>query len=273
MIYVCPICGGALSGEGGTVRCPARHAFDYAKEGYVNLLVGASGGTHGDNREMVLARRRFLSGGYYAPLAEAVASAVLTCLPRGGTVLDGGAGEGYYTDLVARAVTAADPTAEVYAFDISKDAVRLLAKKNAAVRAAVAGVYKMPVRKGSVDVALNLFAPLATDEIHRVLKENGTFLMAIPEREHLFGLKSAVYDTPYYNDVADPALPGFSLVSSIEIKREITLRGEAIRDLFMMTPYAYRTNEAGRARVAALEILRTPVHFRLFLYRRLPDEK
>ncbi len=272
MIYACPKCGLPLSATEAVARCENGHAYDRAKEGYFHLLPGASAGTHGDNKEMVGARRRFLAAGYYRPLADAVVAEVLNRLPAGGAVLDGGAGEGYYTDAVAKAVKAADPAARVYAFDISKDAVRMMAKKNRDVHAAVAGVYKMPVLSESVDVALNLFAPLATEELFRVLKPGGFFIMAVPERDHLFGLKAAVYDHPYYNEVKDPALEGFTLVGNTVIRREITLTGDAIFDLFMMTPYAYRTSGEGRARLSSLTELKTPISFRLFTYRRNYEE-
>jgi len=268
MIYACPKCGLPLSASAAAARCENGHSYDRAKEGYFHLLLGTGAKGHGDNKEMVFARRRFLDGGYYAPLSKALTEEVKAHLPTGGVVLDGGAGEGYYTDIVANAVLAENPTAQIAAFDISKDAVRAMAKKNPHVESAVAGVYHMPIQSASVDVALNLFAPLATEELFRVLKPGGVFIMAIPEREHLYGLKAAVYDHPYYNEVKDTALPGFTLIGNREIKDTVTLKDDAIRDLFMMTPYAYRTSEEGRARVAALQVLSTPIHFRLLSYRR-----
>ena len=93
--------------------------------------------------------------------------------------------------------------------------------------------------------------------------------MVIPAEEHLFGLKSAIYDTPYKNEVSDTALKGFSLVSSEELKYELKLDTEAdIRALFMMTPYAYRTNEKGRERVLSLKNLKTLAHFVILTYRK-----
>ena len=93
--------------------------------------------------------------------------------------------------------------------------------------------------------------------------------MVIPGEEHLYGLKAKVYDTPYKNEVADTALEGFSLVSSEELKYELNLDTESdIRALFMMTPYAYRTNEKGRERVLALKTLKTYAHFIILTYRK-----
>ena len=87
--FVCPKCRGILLGDGNTKRCPSGHTYDRARAGYYNLLLGSSGGTHGDNATMVEARRKFLSGGYYLPLAERlgelVSRAALECKGYCGT--------------------------------------------------------------------------------------------------------------------------------------------------------------------------------------------
>ena len=269
-IYICPKCKAPLVLADRTAKCAAGHCYDRAKEGYFNLLLTSVGGTHGDNKEMIEARRAFLDAGYYAPLSEALNALALRYLPIGGIVLDGGAGEGYYTGRLAELLAAENRGAQIYAFDISKDAVRRLAKRRADLHPAVAGVYDMPVQGESVDLLLNFFAPFAREEILRVLKKGGYLCMAVPEREHLFGLKEKVYENPYYNEVSEKIPEGFSLVESIEIKREIEITDPLhIRALFAMTPYAYRTGKEGREAVLSLERLKTPIHFRLFLYRKL----
>ncbi len=268
-IYICPKCKAPLVLADRTAKCPAGHSYDRAKEGYFNLLLTSVGGTHGDNKEMIDARRSFLDAGYYAPLSDALNALALRTLPEGGTVLDGGAGEGYYTARLAEALAASNKGASVYSFDISKDAVRRLAKRRADLHPVVAGVYDMPVQSESVDLLLNFFAPFAGEEALRVLKKGGYLCMAVPEREHLFGLKKKVYENPYYNEVSEEIPEGFSLMESIEIREEIEITAPAhIRALFAMTPYAYRTGKEGREAVYALTSLKTPIHFRLFLYRK-----
>ena len=269
-IYICPKCKAPLSFSDRTAKCAAGHSYDRAKEGYYNLLLTNVGGTHGDNKEMILSRRAFLDAGYYAPLSDALNAAVLRILPKGGIVLDGGAGEGYYTGRLAEALEKEDHAAEIYSFDISKEAVRRLAKRRADLHPAVAGVYDMPVASGSVDVLLNFFAPFAREESLRVLKKDGYLLMAVPEREHLYGLKQVLYENPYYNEVSEEIPEGFSLEESVEIREEILITDpQHIRALFEMTPYAYRTGKEGREAVYALDSLKTQIHFRLFLYKKI----
>lgn len=253
----------------GQLACAAGHTFDRAARGYVNLLTSSRGGTHGDNREMLLARRAFLERGYYDTLAARVSALVCTYMKEGGVLLDMGAGECFYTERMVGALREAGTPCDAYAFDISKEAVRLAAARDRSIRLFVAGAYRMPVRTGSVDVAVNLFAPLAVEETHRILREGGVFILAVPEREHLFGLKTVVYDTPYKNTVADPTLRGFELLSSEEVRYTVTVEGQAaIAALWQMTPYAYRSPRAGVERLLSLPRVSTEVHVRLFVYRR-----
>ncbi len=268
-IYICPVCGGKLTDEARRAVCPAGHVFDRAKEGYINLLLRESGGVHGDNRQMLLSRKRFLESGYYDRLCEGICAAVTAHMPRGGVLLDEGAGEGFYTARMEQALSAAGCDAFVFGFDISKDAVKLAAKRSPRLHMAVAGMYHMPVADASVDVAVNLFAPLAAEETHRVLRTGGVFILAVPEREHLFSLKEVLYDTPYKNKVQDSTLDGFSLLSTEQICYDTTVQGrQALEDLLRMTPYGYRTPMAGYRRLAAYESLTVTVHVRIFIYKK-----
>lgn len=269
MLFVCPKCKGKLNIDlvTGTARCDAGHSFDRSRFGYYNLLLGASGGVHGDNKDMVLARREFLSRGFYEPLAKRVAQICNALACEDAKILDIGCGEGYYTSKIA--TECKGKCVRIACFDISKDAIKETAKKKCADDYAVASAYYMPVADGSFDIAFNAFSPLSREEIYRSLKAGGHFVMVIPAEEHLFGLKSAIYDNPYKNEVSDTALEGFSLLSTEELKYELELNTEAdIRALFMMTPYAYRTNEKGRERVLSLKKLQTLAHFIILTYRK-----
>ncbi len=250
--------------------CKNGHSYDRNKRGFYNLFLSNKGGTHGDNKLMVDSRRRFLDSGYYSELARSVAQKVLQYTQDGVAVLDIGCGEGYYTDFIQRSATEQGKLLSVSGFDISKDAIALAKRRNADVEFAVAGAYDMPVANCTVDTAVNMFSPLAKDEILRVLKPYGKFIMAIPAEEHLFGLKELLYETPYKNTVSDTELSGFKLISDSEVRYTIHMNSrEEISALFAMTPYAYRTGSAGRERVERAEQLSTDVHFRIFVYEKL----
>ena len=270
MDFACPKCKGKLIPFGNSKKCENGHSYDRAKAGYYNLLLGVGGGVHGDNAEMVEARRAFLSLGYYEALALRLAELVSLHTPVCGLILDAGCGEGYYTDMVEKTIASRDGESHVLAFDISRDAVKYAAKRNKRISLAVATSYDMPVASSSVDTVYNAFSPLAIDEVGRVLKKGGKFIMAYPGIEHLFGLKSAIYKTPYKNEPQDTAMDGFAVVSHEEIRYEIELTdNESVRTLFMMTPYAYRTCRDDRDRVLSLEHITTDIDFCITVYEKL----
>ena len=269
MRFSCPKCMKELHETEGRAVCINGHSYDRSRAGYYNLLLSNKSSSHGDNREMVEARRTFLSLGYYAPLADCVADILVERTPHAPLVLDAGAGEGYYTDIVERALLERDNISDVHAFDISKDAVQRIAKRNPRISLAVAGSYSMPLADASVDAVINTFSPLAREETHRVLRQDGIFILAIPGEDHLFELKAAIYDNPYKNTVADAALEGFSLLDTKALKYTMNLSsGDEVRALFGMTPYAYRTPPQARARVTKLESLDVTAHFHVFVYKK-----
>jgi len=270
MRFICPKCKEKLNIKESSCVCDNGHSYDRARGGYYNLLLGNGGGVHGDNKEMVLARRAFLGGGFYEPLARLIASLALKFTADGGCILDAGAGEGYYTDIVECAIYERDGKSDVSAFDISKDAVREIHKKNKRISLAVAGSYHMPIADGEFDTVINTFSPLALDETRRVLKVGGHFIMAIPDEMHLYDLKEVIYDTPYKNAVADTALEGFELVLDKPLHYEFCLKNQGeINNLFMMTPYAYRTKPSDKEKVFALDFLECRANFRTLVYKKL----
>ena len=268
--FRCPKCKGALTvTDGGAAKCSLGHSYDRAKEGYYNLLLTNKGGDHGDNAEMVEARRTFLDTGAYLPLARRVAELVFEHTRDGGVLLDVGCGEGYYTHIIADRARELGAAVDILGFDISRDAVRRAAKRDRTLSLAVASSYDAPLADGAVDTSVNIFSPLALTETARVLREGGVFIMVIPAERHLFGLKSVLYDTPYLNTVDSDELAGFELISRERISYSLTLDTEAkIRALFMMTPYAYRTSREGRERLLSQSRLETEIEFYLFTYRR-----
>lgn len=264
-IMKCPVCGQALISDNRIWRCTNRHSYDVAKEGYVNLLSAhRSGDKIGDNREMALSRRDFLNKGYYAPLAEAVTECLSRYSSDGDTVLDICCGEGYYTAYASQQLNR-----RFYGFDLSKNMVRLAAKRKCGARFFVANIASIPVRDGAVQAAFHLFAPFHVPEFRRILSDGGVIMTAIPGKHHLFGLKQALYDAPYYNDEKEPDADGLEVVERVRVRSEITLGSQPdINALFQMTPYYYHTPTEGMNRLQTLETLTTPIEFVLVIYKK-----
>ena len=268
-ILLCPVCREALGSDGSGLACPRGHRFDRAAKGYTNLLLG-SRADHGDSREMIAARRRFLESGAYRSVALALSDALAEYAPSDAAVLDAGCGEGYYTERLAER----HPLCRFFGIDVSKEAIRAAAGrqtlKGGNCCLYVAGVYALPFVDASFDAVLSVFSPFAREEFLRTLKKDGILLSVIPGAKHLWDLKRVLYDTPYENEVADYAVDGFEFLGKKEIHERFLLKTpEQIRDLFTMTPYYHRTPRQGRERLSALESLETELSFEVLCYRRL----
>lgn len=264
-ILICPVCGMPLTETQSNFCCTKGHSFDRAKEGYVNLLIsGKSGDLKGDNKEMARSRRDFLNKGFYSPLAKAVSDCVGKLCTEGDTVLDICCGEGYYTEYASR-----NNARNYLGFDISKNMVRLAAKRRCGASFFVANIASIPVKDNSVSLAFHLFAPFHEAEFSRVLKQDGTLITVIPGREHLYGLKKVLYDTPYYNDEKPPQTSLLHQYDSIRVRADLRLdKREDISALFQMTPYYYHTPSEGMRKLEQLDVLETEIDFLLLLCKK-----
>lgn len=265
MQFICPVCRQKLTRENNSLVCENRHCFDFSKSGYVNLLTGSKGGNHGDNKLMINARRSFLSKGFYKPLCDALVSTVSEFAFPGARVIDCGCGEGYYTNRIYREI----PDIRLCAFDISKDAVFLASRDNRECEYAVASSFDIPVEDGSIDILTEIFSPFCRDEFTRILKTGGILISVIPLEDHLFELKQAVYDNPYRNEPAPLEMQGYSLVDKREVSYTIDLDDNSdIKNLFMMTPYYYKTGAIEQSRLNTLQSLSVSVRFLILIYKK-----
>ncbi len=259
---VCPICKSALNFEGGSLACGGarRHNFDRAKSGYVNLNTHLP--TSGDDKAMAAARQSFLRKGYYLDFANAVVNAA----GSGGLVVDAGCGEGYYTELCAKNFSAA------LGVDLSKYALDLAAKSAKAkgladkLFYAAASVYSLPLADESADCVVNIFAPCVEEEYTRVLKNGGRLVIAAAGKTHLHGLKAALYDTVTENEERRDLPKNMQLCDSVSVTYEAEVKCEDIWQLFMMTPYFYRTPREAAERLHTMESLKTVFDFEIRTY-------
>lgn len=278
-IFICPVCGEDFMRSGKAYSCKNGHSFDISAKGYVNLLTPdrKNSACPGDNKMMVNARARFLEKGYYSHLAEALGEAAREYY-AGGSVLDAGCGEGYYTRRVFGGLYDTGCNCGAAA-DISKAACAKAGRKLSEFKSpgdfpcfetAAASVFRLPLAAGSISLMTSVFAPVCNEEFLRVLAPGGVFIMAIPAPRHLMGLKEIVYDTPYENVTGDYAVPGFRFSEVRKISREIFIDDpEDIRCLFAMTPYYYKTGKEGHERVQRLDRLSDTAAFEVIVYRKI----
>jgi 23S rRNA (guanine745-N1)-methyltransferase len=275
-VFACPVCWQPLALQGGSARCENGHAFDSAREGYVNLLLAQHRHSKdpGYSKEMIAARRAFFDQGHYLPLAAAVADMVLSYLPGSGVplVLDAGCGEGYYLRVLReRLGPAGRDEVELCGLDISKHGVRQAARRDPGGLYAVAGTFRMPVLDDRVDVLLTHFSPVSAADFRRVVPVGGMVLVGGPGEDHLFGLKELLYDVPARFEPADVlgGEPGFELVNVHSVRYPLALRGPGqVANLLAMTPFYWSAGQERQAQLATLDALDTEVDVLVRAYRR-----
>lgn len=267
-LFCCPICSAPLSRGERSYTCPNGHCYDIAKEGYVNLLPANRKHARdpGDDKEMVAARTRFLDGDHYAPLRDTLCRLIAARSPE--TLLDSGCGEGYYTAGVCAALREQAPGFRAAGVDLSRSALKKAARRDKSAEFAVASVYHLPVADRSADLLLNCFSPLALDEFRRVLRPGGGFLYVVPGAKHLWELKQVLYDRPYENPEEESPYEGFTYEDIVPVEFPMALAGQALGDLFRMTPYFWKTPREGAQRLNALERLDVTASFRVHVFRR-----
>ena len=259
-MYICPKCKEKLVLNDRTYKCSNNHSYDKAKEGYVNLLLKNSK-NHGDNKDMVLARRHFLEHDYYKVMANELIKCI-EVLPHD-TIIDLGCGEGYYTNLIENTLHST-----VYANDVSKEAIRLASKQNKNINYFIASTAELPLPTTSIDVATCIFSYIDFKEIHRILEQGGYLFTVMPAKLHLFELKEHVYDTPYMNEEKIPTSELFELCETKNVHYEFTLpNNEAIQELFTMTPYYFKTSQKDKDKLNALSELTLHASFLINIYK------
>ena len=257
----CPVCSRSLDIRQKVAVCESGHSFDIAKEGYINLLRSSKSGDRiGDDKQSARSRRDFLNKGYYSPLRNKLVELFRN---KNGSLLDICCGEGYYTSAIAR-----ETPLTVYGFDISREMVRLAAKRGAGSYF-VANMASIPVTEESFDYATHLFAPFNEKAFAKILKPGGKLYSVVPGKQHLFGLKKAVYDTPYSNDEALPQTELLRLTGMERVDAKILLATpDDIDAVFRMTPYYFHTPQKDKDKLFRYTSLETEISFVIGCYEK-----
>ena len=247
----CPHCAAALArGDDGPLRCENGHAFDVARQGYVNLLDHRP--RRPDTAEMVAARAAFLGAGHFAPIEAAIADAA-GAVTAGGMLLDLGAGIGSY----AAAALERMPGQIGIALDTSKPALQRAARAHprlAAVGADVTG--PLPLVDGAVALALDVFAPRNGAEYARVLAPGGTLVVVYSttshQRELVARLGLLTVDNLKEERLDKQLGRWLRRVDSVPLEWTMTLDPGAVRALVGMGPTAHHPDADRATRLAAL---------------------
>jgi 23S rRNA (guanine745-N1)-methyltransferase len=258
-------CRTPLTREDRQWTCERGHSFDIARSGYVNLLQpqDKKAKVPGDTPEAVAARRRFLDRGLAEPLVRAIVEALP--LPSEATLLDAGCGEGHHPAAFQAAYGV-----EAHGLDISVPAIELAARRWRECHWTVANADRfLPYADGSFDAVTSITARLNGPEFRRVLKAEGTLLVALAGPDDLIELREAILGEGIERDRVDRTVetfaPHFTLQRQERARHVVRLDREAIADVLASSYRGLRTRE--REKLAALGDMEVTLSRDLLLLR------
>jgi 23S rRNA (guanine745-N1)-methyltransferase len=191
-MLLCPVrdCHLALVRESRRLLCPRGHSFDVARSGYINLLQPQDRRSKqpGDTAAAVAGRRRLHDRGVTEPLLRAIAETIAA--RPSDIVLDAGCGDGFYLGTLAR-----QTGFDAHGVDISTPAVDAAARRYRGCEWIVANADRfLPYADRSFSIVLSITARMNAGEFRRVLRDDGSLLVALPAREDLIELRGAGRD-------------------------------------------------------------------------------
>lgn len=274
----CPIDGKRLNPHEKALTCENGHAFDIARQGYVNLLPVQHKRSKqpGDSKAMVVARTELLNSGIYDPIAKKLAEIVHAQITDTQSskikeicLLDAGCGEGYYFDYVVKYLEGenCDNDFSFIGLDISKAAIAEATKRNKQVTWIVGTNRQPPVEPASVDMVLCIFGFQSFEGFRKILKPGSKLILVEPGPDHLIELRKIIYrevKASGLQDLAHAEDLGFSIVDSqqLQFKTE-AINNDHINSLLIMTPHFYRAFSEGREAASILPKLELTVDVKI----------
>jgi 23S rRNA (guanine745-N1)-methyltransferase len=189
-----------------------------------------------------------LARGVTAPLLDAVIG--LLALTGDDAVLDVGCGDGDQLAVIAERFGC-----EAHGVDISVAAIDAAARRYPRLRWVVANADRfLPYAHASFRAVVSITARMNAPEFRRVLRADGTLLVAVPAPDDLVELRAAVLGEGVLRDRVERTIetfgPRFTLERHERIHHAARLDAAAVADVMTSAYRALRAKE--RARLAAI---------------------
>ncbi|WP_054707674.1 putative RNA methyltransferase [Bacillus sp. JCM 19041] len=244
MIFQCPHCGASVDiARGASMICENRHTFDFAKQGYINLLTSPM--TSHYDAELFDARQKIIME---SNLFDSLHEELLPIFKyQQGILLDVGCGEGSHLERLMQQC----PNLDGVGLDIAKEGILKAAKSYVDSLWIVGDLAKSPFTEQAVDVILAILSPSNYKEFKRILKPQGTVVKVVPHENYLKELRSYFFsgeNKQSYSNEQTVALfkEHFSDVETTRVTYTKQLSQEELPFLAQMTPLGWSSDKDKR---------------------------
>jgi 23S rRNA (guanine745-N1)-methyltransferase len=280
-MFSCPICGSSMHVEAlKSLVCANNHTFDFAKQGYINLMVKQSKTKY--DVQLFEERHHLIAGkGFFKPLIEAITDIVHQRNGQGSgtlSLLDAGCGEGSHLSAICdRISNGMDRPVMGAGIDIAKEGIHSAAKHYSDRIWSVADLAQIPFKDHQFDVILNILSPSNYTEFSRLLNKDGLVVKVVPNSGYLKELREAFFIDPKKQSYSNAETVArfreyFEIVDRTRVFYTQTLDHTSIQSLVHMTPLAWSATEASMASFLAKETAEITVDLEILVGREIVQE-
>lgn len=247
-IFSCPVCDSNMTVEAlQRLVCVNNHSFDFAKQGYLNLIKHTSLTKY--TKDLFESRQKLMNdAGFFRPVTDIIIKTIERAFHEvEGPILmlDSGSGEGSHIAYLRRSLQSDfGIEADGVGIDISKEAITVAAKYYPELIWVVADLAKTPFKDQQFDLILNLLSPSNYTEFDRLLKSDGMVIKVVPGSDYLQELRGEFFadsDKQTYSNHETVELfkNHYQFVEQVIVNEMVRLDQSAMEWLLEMTPLTW----------------------------------
>lgn len=241
----CPICEKQVQVvELRSLQCANNHSFDFAKQGYINMLM-RSVKTPYDKALFASRQEVIRETNLYTKLHASVADILKTHLTKEITILDAGCGEGSHLEQIMKKSDLNNMLG--IGIDIAKEGVLRAAKHYHHAIWLVGDLANAPLANQSCNAIINILSPANYQEFKRILSEEGIVVKVIPGKNYFRELREALYadDKQTYSneDTVELFENQFQLIEHMHVQTTESISEQQLGHLINMSPLAWNLEE------------------------------
>ena len=248
-IFRCPLCHQSMKVvDFKSIICSNNHTFDFAKQGYINMLTRPSN-QHYDKKLFEARQKIIMESNLYSSLHERLSKVIQEHLGESHESLvmfDAGCGEGSHLQKLLDECCNKKVTG--IGLDIAKEGIIMASKEYRHPIWLVGDLANIPLADQSCHVVLNMLSPANYTEFKRVLTPKGIIVKIVPRRNYLKELRAAVFtdrDKNTYSNEETSSLfqQHFQLVSHFSFSCLKELKRAELLNLIQMSPLTWNAKK------------------------------